>query len=69
MSVCDFTSDGSVHQNASCLLLFDRVLFMNGTEETSCVGADVPVDDPSVNRLQDNDPLGAVFKEVGHLLF
>lgn len=28
----------------------------------------LPVDDPAMHNLQDDDPLGAVFEEVGHLL-
>lgn len=28
----------------------------------------LPVDDPPVNNLEDDDPLSAVLEEVGHLL-
>ena len=28
----------------------------------------LPVDDPAVNNLEDDDPLRTVFEEVGHLL-
>lgn len=31
-------------------------------------GGEVPVDDPAVDYLEDDDPLSAVFEEVRHLL-
>lgn len=29
---------------------------------------ELPVDDPAVNNLEDDNPLSTVFEEVGHLL-
>lgn len=31
-------------------------------------GGELPVDDPAVDNLQDDNPLSAVLEEVGHLL-
>ena len=35
---------------------------------TKLLEGDLPVDDPAVNNLEDDDPLGTVFEEVRHLL-
>ncbi len=42
-----------------------RIYFVTCRRTDCC---ELPVDDPAVNNLEDNNPLRTVFQEVGHLL-